>query len=347
MNDGPPSRPSRASRPVLIGAFVLGALVLIVAAVLASADGRLFARKDSVVMHFSGSIFGLQVGAPVVFRGVRLGSVTSIGLSYDAGQDRFSIPVVAELDPELIDQVGAGGTPRAGLRLETLVERGLRAQLQMQSLLTGQLYVDLDFRADRQASRLGARSGMIEIPTVTTAIQDIKNQVDGMDLRRMVDDLASIARSVRQTVGSPRIESTLAQVEQTAASLNRLAERLDRRSGPLLDAADRALGDTRRSMDDVSAAAARVGAAASGAEALLQPDAPLMRSLGRSADELARTAAALRETAEAAGPDSALQQKLEQTLDDLSRAARSLRALSDTLEQQPRSLLTGRPQELP
>lgn len=98
MNDGPPSRPSRASRPVLIGAFVLGALVLIVAAVLASADGRLFARKDSVVMHFSGSIFGLQVGAPVVFRGVRLGSVTSIGLSYDAGQDRFSIPVVAELD---------------------------------------------------------------------------------------------------------------------------------------------------------------------------------------------------------------------------------------------------------
>ena len=255
--------------------------------------------------------------------------------------------MVAELDPELIDQVGAGGTPRDGLRLETLVERGLRAQLQMQSLLTGQLYVDLDFRADRQASRLGARSGMIEIPTVTTAIQDIKNQVDGMDLRRMVDDLASIARSVRQTVGSPRIESTLAQVEQTAASLNRLAERLDRRSGPLLDAADRALGDTRRSMGDVSAAAARVGAAASGAEALLQPDAPLMRSLGRSADELARTAAALRETAEAAGPDSALQQKLEQTLDDLSRAARSLRALSDTLEQQPRSLLTGRPQELP
>ena len=63
MNDGPPSRPSRASRPVLIGAFVLGAIVLIVAAVLASADGRLFARKDSVVMHFSGSIFGLQAGA--------------------------------------------------------------------------------------------------------------------------------------------------------------------------------------------------------------------------------------------------------------------------------------------
>lgn len=347
MNDGPPSRPSRASRPVLIGAFVLGAIVLIVAAVLATADGRLFARKDAVVMHFRGSIFGLQVGAPVVFRGVRLGSVTSIGLRYDAGQDRFSIPVVAELDPELIDQVGAGGERRDGLRLETLVERGLRAQLQMQSLLTGQLYVDLDFRADKEASRLGVRSGMIEIPTVTTAIQDIKNQVDGMDLRRMVDDLSSIAASVRRTVDSPRIDATLAQVEQAATRLNRLAAQFDQRGGPLLDEAGRTLKDTRRSMADMSAAAARVGAAASSADALLRPDAPLMRSLGRGADELARTAAALRETAEAAGPDSALQQSLEQTLDDLSRAARSLRALSDTLERQPRSLLTGRPEELP
>jgi len=346
--NGPPVRPARASRPVLIGAFVLAALVLLVAAVLATSGGRLFARKDAVVMHFRGSIFGLQVGAPVVFRGVRLGSVTSIGLAYDAGQDRFSIPVVAELDRDLIDQVGgADGSARPALRLETLIARGLRAQLQMQSLLTGQLYVDLDFRSDRPASSLGPRGGMTEIPTVSTAIQDIKNQVDGMDLRRMVEDLSSIARSVRQTVASPRIDATLAQAEQAATRLNHLIERLDQRSGPLLDEAGRTLKDTRRAMTDMSAAAAKVGSAASSADALLRPDAPLMLSLGRGADELARTAATLRETAEAAGPDSALQQSLEQTLSDLSQAARSLRALSDTLEQQPRSLLTGRPKELP
>ena len=97
-------------------------------------------------MHFSGSVYGLQVGSPVVFRGVRIGSVQSIGVVHDGEQ--FRVPVVAALDRDRIHKLH-GGSARddPDLSLPSLVARGLSAQLATQSLLTGQLYIDMDLRA--------------------------------------------------------------------------------------------------------------------------------------------------------------------------------------------------------
>ena len=144
---------SQRANATLIGGFVLGGILLVAVAVMAAAGGKLFVRKDRAVMHFSGSIYGLQVGAPVVFRGVRLGSVASVGMVYNPGTDSFSIPVVAELERNLIHSLdGKGADKNPALTLPALVAKGLRAQLAMQSLLTGQLYVDLDLRPDQPGS---------------------------------------------------------------------------------------------------------------------------------------------------------------------------------------------------
>ena len=127
-----------------IGLFALGGLALLIAAVVVVFGGRLFAATEQAVMHFRGSVYGLQVGSPVVFRGVRLGSVRSVGVVY--AQGRFAVPVEVELDPAQIGTLGASAASDAALSLSTLLEQGLTGQLATHSLLTGQLYIDLDLR---------------------------------------------------------------------------------------------------------------------------------------------------------------------------------------------------------
>jgi paraquat-inducible protein B len=334
--------------PTLIGAFVLGGIVLVIAAVIAAGGGKFFTRKEYAVMHFSGSIYGLQVGAPVVFRGVRLGSVTSIGLVYDKNADRFSIPVLAELEPRIIRGMGdREQDSERGETLELLVQRGLRAQLSLQSLLTGQLYIDLDLRPEKPGRLRGGRyQSAVEIPTSATAIQALKGQLEGLDLRKLLDDVSAIAESARSVLAGPQLREALDNIVVITEQVQQLSKSLNGRVGPMADAATATMGDARRAidrlngtMDKVGGAADRVGRTADRAGTLLAPDAPLMRDVQRAAAELAGTAAALRQhTAE----DSGLVHNADRTLQDLSRAARAVRELADMLERHPEALLRGR-----
>jgi paraquat-inducible protein B len=353
----------RRANPTVIGLFVVGALVLAVLAVVALAGGNVFQRKERAVAYFSGSIYGLQVGAPVVFRGVRLGQVSSIGVAYDKGRDSFSIPVVVEIDQGVMrGRIAREGSTEAtdAPTLEALVQRGLTARLAMQSILTGQLYVDLDFRPDKPAERVGLSAGRVEIPTVRTPIQDLQAQIEDLNIRQLIDDVSVIATTTRKFVAGPQLNELMADLQQVAASSKRITALLEQRLDPMLkDArgaiasadramrstdttmrnADRALAKAGGAIDKVEGAADRVGQSADRLGALASPDQPLLKSLQAGADELARSAAALRE---AAGDDGATMQRLQRALKEVSQAARSLRDMTDQIEQQPESLLRGR-----
>lgn len=335
----------------LIGAFVVTGLALVVLAVIVAGGGKFFVRKERVVMHFSGSIYGLQVGAPVVFRGVRLGTVTSVGLVYDPRADDFTIPVQADLEPEAIRgltglQQNAGRDEDARV-LPTLIGRGLRAQLAMQSLLTGQLYVDLDLRPQKPAQLRSpdSRQRAMEIPTSPTAIQNLKNQIDGMDLRRLLEDVSAIASSARAVVAGPQLKQTLDNVVAITADLRRMADQLEARIGPLADNATVTLTDARRAADKVGSAADSVRASADGvrsaagrADRLLAPDSRLVTGIERTAEQLGEAAHALAQQAGEAGVVG----EAGQALQDVSRAARAVRELAETLKRQPDALLRGR-----
>ncbi|MDN3920645.1 MlaD family protein [Roseateles violae] len=336
----------RRANATLIGAFVVAGLALLLAAVIAAGGGQLFARKERVVMYFGGSIYGLQVGAPVVFRGVRMGSVSSIGLVYDKASDSFSIPVRADLEPEAIRGLaGANGHDQRGA-LSALLARGLRAQLSMQSLLTGQLYVDLDLRPSKPPALRGHDDLALEIPTVAAPIQDLKNQLDGLDLRRLLDDVSAIAGSARALVAGPQLRATLDNLSALTGSLRAMSARLDKRVDPLADAATTTLRDAAlaaqrlaRAADGIGDTATRLGGTAERFNTLLAPDSPLLGSIERSAEEFGRLATSLRaQTAE----DSALVQRFDHALDDVSRAARAMRELAELLERHPDALLRGR-----
>ena len=129
---------STRANPTVIGVFVLGAVVLLVLALLAWGGTGLFRTRLDYVLFFDSSVIGLNNGAPVTFRGVKVGQVTDI-------QIRWGTPLVAvyiSVEPDLLK-----GTPKAGAQAQiqqAVMERGLRAKLKMQSFVTGVLYVALE-----------------------------------------------------------------------------------------------------------------------------------------------------------------------------------------------------------
>ena len=334
-----------------IGVFMLVALALLVAAVVVVSGGGLFSTRERAVAYFDGSVYGLQLGAPVVFRGVRLGSVVGIGVVYQGAPGRYAIPVEIEIERGRIGNPQGSGL---GVSVADLVAQGLSAQLSTQSLLTGLLYVDLDLRPGASASRSAAAAGGLpEIPTVATTIQVLQKQLQQLDVGQLVSDLSAVAAGARQLVADPKLRQTLDELALAGTELRRLLARVDQRLGPLADSLQGTLGATRHTaeqwggaVDRVGGAIDRVGRAADSVNATMArfdrvADAaqPALDSVQRAADDLARTATALRS---ATSDDSGLLQQFERAAQDMARASRAVRDLADLLERQPEALLRGR-----
>ncbi|MFG6431767.1 MlaD family protein [Roseateles sp. LYH14W] len=331
----------RRANPLAIGAFVIGGLAVLVLALVALPGQHWFKQPQRVVMFFSGSVFGLQKGAPVVFRGVRVGDVTDISVRYDSKTDSFAIPVIARLDDDAVRGLEGRFThDDIGHALPLLIKRGLTAQLGTQSLLTGQLYVDLDFRTKPPGKLHGGYEGdETEIPTSSTAFQALKDQLESVDLRKILDDLSQIANSTRTLLSAPELKQGFADFAATAGHARKLAAQLEQRATPLTRGAERAMASVDRAGEKVSSAADKLGTGADKASTLLDPNGPLVPDLQKTLAELQRASSQLRQAADGDGP---LLQQTERTMRDLSQAARALRQLATSLEAQPEALLRGR-----
>jgi paraquat-inducible protein B len=334
-----------------VGLFTLAGLALLALAVVV-VGGRWLAASERALMRFENSVFGLQVGAPVVFRGVRLGQVGAIGLAPTV-DDAVAIPVTVEFDRALLrDLLGTDHPPES--TVAALVARGLVARLAMQSLLTGQLYVDLDLEPARVAAPAGAvavpgrrheatAADLPVIPTAPTRLQTLQAQLAGLDLAQVGRDLAAVATLSRRLLEGPDAARVLARTADAAQALERLVLRLEREVAPLSQSARGALAESQRAMQALGQGALQVAQAASQAQqqvqALGEAGVPMAAEVQRSAAELGRAAAALRE---AAAEDSALRLHADRALQDVARAARALRELGELIERHPDALLRGR-----
>jgi len=330
-----------------VGLFALIGLSLLALGIVL-AGGHWFVPREAALMRFTTSVYGLQVGAPVVFRGVRLGQITAVDLS-QAGPSGVTVPVKAEFERALLQTLA--GSDRQGPFIPELVARGLVAKLATQSLLTGQLYVDLDIDAARArpagAAAAPAEPGLPVIPTARSHIQSLQAQLESVDFGQIGRDLSAVTASLRQLLGGPEPARMLARASEAAQSLQRLADRLEREVQPLSRSAQGALGEGQRAAAAVglaaSQAAQQVGAAASQVQAqvggLSAAGTSALAQVQRSADAVAQAAEALRA---AAGDDSSLRINADRALADVSRASRALRELAETLERHPDVLLRGR-----
>ncbi len=297
---------SRRADPVLIGAFVLGAIALSVATLLLVAGGEVFREHRQQIMYFEGAAQGLQIGAPVMFLGVKIGSVKKIRLGLDEASGRFLVPVTAEIEPNVVHTAnGEQIDLRDPQTQRRLVERGLRARLRMQSLLTGQLYVDLDFHPDKPARFRSSDPAAHEIPTIPTPVQELTGKLENFPVDAFLADLAAIGESLRGLTGDPATRELPRRAQEALARIETLTARLDAQLAPAMTEARKDLAELRSTL-----AAAGSGAARS------------LRSL----------------TAE----DAPTVQNLNEALKELARAARALRVLAETLDRHPEALIRGK-----
>ncbi len=239
---------SKAS-PAVIGSFVIGAIALVVIGLLVFGGANWLANRSKYVAYFPGSVKGLQVGAPVDFRGVTIGQVTDIKVRFNPQAVSAQIPVVMELDPTRIEVVGGERIVSGEAGAQRLIDAGFRAQLQSQSLLTGLLFVNLDFKKDTPVRLVGDGEPYPEIPTLPSEFEQLQqtagdvaarmpellDQLNGLlsDLNKtlnqtsggvgsVVNDVAAIAQDVRKS--TPEV---VASTEKATAQLQHAAQTLD------------------------------------------------------------------------------------------------------------------------
>lgn len=337
-----------------VGLFVVVGLAVLVVSITYVLGGQLLTRHLDVEMRFQGSVYGLQTGSPVVFRGVRIGRVAGIGLAYDDQQGQILIPVAAMIDQDALQKMVPASKTKAStdtkvadaaqVALQSLLQQGLSARLATQSLLTGQLYVDLDLRSAMvgHTDAGNPATSTTRIPTMPTTIQAFMAQLEELDLKGAFQNLAGLAATTRQLVADPKLQQTVGNVAALSQDLRDLTRSLHQQVQPLSSATQDTLAQTRQTAQDMGKALGSVALSADRMQATVAPDAPLVRSFQRAADELAHTAAQLRNTT---SEDAALVRNLERAAQDVARTARQLGDLARLLERQPDALLRGRTQE--
>jgi paraquat-inducible protein B len=319
----------RADRQTTVGAFVLGGIILALAAVVLFGKFNLFNPSTRAVIVFQDSIGGLSVGAPVTFRGVRVGAVENIGIEFDPKTKVAYIPVTVRLEPGPALIGGKLGEKDIGLA--ALITRGLRAELNIQSFVTGQSQIDLDFDPDSPSVLHADIATLPEIPTKQSALQKAREQLSQLPLRELAENANATLQSLRGLA-----EKLNSDLPPLADSLKATSDR----SGQTVEAAGQAIKDVQDRLASTLSTISRV--AASSGDQLDQRGADLHTLLTTSNQTMLQVRGLLGDLKSLTSDRAASRVNLESTLRDLAAAAAALRGFANDVEHNPQLLLTGR-----
>jgi len=306
----------QASR-MMIGGFVVLAVIIMAASLVVFGSGKFFQKTVKCVMYFNEPVKGLSVGAPVLFQGVQIGSVTSITLQINPAKMQVQIPVFIEYEPEKFQ---VGGTdqnlPRDPRKnIPELIEKGLRAQLGMQSYITGQLVIQLDFYPNTPVTLKGIDKEYVEIPTIPSTSAKLADALEKLDLKALGDHLESTLAGIDKFVNNPDLAASVRGLNETLQDARKLLTKIDRQVNPLSN-------DLKKTVKDFGKLAVTVDA-----------------HVGGVAAGFNRTMSAARGVL---SQDSPLMVELENTLKEVSAMSRSIRQLTTYLDQHPEALIRGK-----
>ena len=326
--------------PAVVGMFVIGAMLLIIVALLSFGGVNFFSKPQRFIVYFDESIHGLDLGSAVKLRGVRVGRVADLNVRYSAAANKSVVAVVCEFSRNMIvDDQGQPIDVSDRAKLQTLVDHGLRAQLGVVGLATGLLFVELDFYDPKLYPAEAAAPGdkHLVVPSVPSAISeyqaslteilsDLKRvdfaglsrnlnatlatanqKLQGIDTVRLSEHWAKAADAIQTMATDPGIKQALTNLNSAGSDLRGLIARIDSQVQPTSDQLAQTLKDARRALatfNDAAATAQHFIAAQSG-------------------------------TAEEANL----------TMQQLREAAAAVQRLADFLERNPNALITGRKQD--
>ena len=357
---------SKPANKTLIGIFVLGAIALAGVTVVVLGSGKFFKKNLLAVCYFEGSVGGLNVGAPVVFRGVKVGTVAHVKLRIDPKSEEIQIPVFLEIEPDRIEKKEGSRKhdPKATLKL--FIDRGLRAQIESQSILTGQMQVDLEFLPQRPAKFVRADPDYTEIPTAPTPWQELTRRIEQLPIQQILKDIGSAVDGIDRFVRSPEITQSLRSVSATTEETRNLIRKLDAKMDPLILNVEAAVKDAQKLLQDIDRQVEparmdplilQIETAVKDAQKLLEGLDRNVETLGpsiqkasdgmektlKSADSaLSSAQRAIEGVEERVGEDSPLAYRLNRAIEEVSNLAGSVRRLADYLERHPRAVLRGK-----
>jgi paraquat-inducible protein B len=318
---------ARHARKTVIGAFVVGAVALAATGITVFGSRKFFQKRPTFVMYFSGSVTGLAVGSPVEFRGVKVGEVTKIAAVFDPKALSITVPVYVDIDPKSLILTGSEDASRVFFThalYEPLLQKGLKAQLDIQSFITRQLYISMDFFPDQPTRLLGLDPSYPEIPTIPS-LQDQIVQT----LQKLPEKIVNVTEGIERLVNSPAAQESLRDLDVLIRYVGSEIKPLMASLKATSDAARGTFAQAEKTLSMKEGPPAEM--AASFIDAMVKA--------GASLDQMRSTLGAYQKVAV---QNANVGYDLTKTLADLDAAARSVRTLAEYLEVHPEAVLKGK-----
>lgn len=324
--------------PTAIGLFVFGALILIVAGVMFLSPD-VGEDRERYQLYFEGSVKGLDVGAPVLIKGVRVGVVRDIRLRMDDHDEHepasYLVPVIIELSRRHL----TSGQQNADLGISDLIQQGLRAQLELDSFVTQKLFVELGFRPDTEATFHADPSlALQEIPTVQTAWQELQANLEDVDIAQVVAKASLALDGINRVLDGPEIIRTLTALEQSLININQLAIGFNEDRERLTESLQSTLSETRETFADTQNVLREMDRLLESGNALMGDAPALIQQIEgtlNQADQVMSNLNAL------TNDESPTVYRIEVALDEIADTASALRRFLEVLERKPDALLRG------
>ncbi|MBO9332988.1 hypothetical protein C1I89_31460 [Achromobacter pulmonis] len=316
---------------LLVGSFVVTSIIVLIASVLWLGGSDLLSSHQTAKIYYDGNVSGLTVGAPVTFRGVTVGEVTDVGIQMNMRSLDTTVPVSVKLQSSAMRF--RDGSEDAIPDLPTLVKRGLRARLAMQSIVTGQKAIELDFLPDTPATLLGA-PGEMEIPALRDRFGALIEQVADLPLRDISNDVRAAVKDMRSAL------STMQTTLDSAATEFKLTTEQSRAT---LKTASEAIAHLEQNSAKTLQSIRTLADASKQTVVTAQPELVRLLAETRKASESANLA--MTQLADMTSPNAPVRADLQSAVSDLSQAARGLRSLSELLEERPNAIIFGNARE--
>jgi paraquat-inducible protein B len=244
---------------------------------------RTFTEKEHYILHFKGSIRGLTVGAPVEFRGIKIGQVVDIKAVFNQETLAPQITVLIETEPQRWEILGET-TLDHKTQMEALIAKGMRAQLKTGSLLTGQLFVDWDFHPDASPAQVKYDQKFPELPTIpaplqiiTARVNNLLSKIETVPIKQIGKDLGDTLQNVKRLSESKELLEAVQALNETLQHTRQLVQNLDSNVAPAI----------RTTLDQAQKTLVSV-------EGTLGKNSPLQHEMTQALKELAEAARALR-----------------------------------------------------
>lgn len=320
---------SNKSQSTAIGGFVLGAIVLLVGAIMFFAKARFTESVSQFVMFFDASLAGLDEGAPVVFKGVKVGAVKKIEVVSDRETLDIYTPVYVNIYPDSFKELNGAEKEQLKDITDRIVEKGLKGMLETQSLVTGKMRIALEFRPDVPIKKRGIIKGIPEFPTAPSPFSVFAEEVAKLPLADIADNMNTLLKNTNELVTSANVQNSLKNFDATLKNYREVAETFNNEIKPVAV-------EFKQTMDEYQILAKSLNEKVPGMVGSIEDSFKGLEGV------LADTQKLVTSIEQSYGDNSELQYQLRQTLEELSKAAHSIRVLTDYLERHPEALIYGK-----